>query len=143
VSLVGTGRWSRTGLVNHSHVYFVKMVVGLLVSAVLLHHEPAFQNPKCKKTKENEKETESRITIDCHKGCNENNVATGLDVTELLETQKSLCLDLLSQAQLTDFVLACGAEDEDDDVAIDQVNFLGFASEARSKDFSRPRKLWI
>jgi len=45
----------------------------------------------------------------------------GLDVTELLETQKSLCLDLLSKAQLADFVIACGAEDEDDDVPIDQI----------------------
>ena len=42
-------------------------------------------------------------------------------MTELLETQKSLCLDLLSKAQLADFVIACGAEDEDDDVPIDQV----------------------
>ena len=45
-------------------------------------------------------------------------------MTELQETQKSLCLNLLSRSQMTDFVLACGAEDEDDDVSIEQVHFF-------------------
>ena len=41
-------------------------------------------------------------------------------MSELQETQKSLCLNLLSKTQLIDFVLACGADDEDDDVSVEQ-----------------------
>ncbi len=45
----------------------------------------------------------------------------GLDADELQKTQESLNMDLISQDDLTRFVLACGAENADDDVTVDQI----------------------
>ena len=45
----------------------------------------------------------------------------GLDADELQKTQESLNMRLISEDNLTRFVLACGAENADDDVTVDQI----------------------
>mmetsp|Transcript_41819 Transcript_41819/g.61470 ORF Transcript_41819/g.61470 Transcript_41819/m.61470 type:complete len:203 (-) Transcript_41819:228-836(-) len=45
----------------------------------------------------------------------------GLDAMEMKEVQSSLNLRLLSTQEITRFVMACGAEDENGDVSVDQI----------------------